>query len=256
MYTIKDIMEKLDELAPIILAESWDNVGILVGDTKQKVTKIMCALDVDRAVLQEAVRENVDCIVTHHPFIFGAIKKVDYTTPIGHGIKTLIQNNISLISMHTNLDSAAGGINDIICEGLGITDTRVLADPTNCEPQEGLGRYGQINSMPLNKFIEKVKQYFGIQYVRVVGDLKDDITSVSVCSGSGSSFIGEASRVSQVYITGDVKFHEAQDALSKGLAIIDVGHYASEQIVVPKLKNYLQQYLDIPVICTGVNGEV
>ncbi len=215
-----------------------------------------CALDVNVAILEEAIEQKVDCIVTHHPFIFGGIKKIDYSSSIGWGIKTLIQNNITLIAMHTNLDSAAGGINDIICEGLGITQTRVLFSEEHHDDTTGLGRYGQINSMSFQQFIEKVKQYFGIQYVRVVGDLKDDITSVSVCSGSGSSFISEASRVSQVYITGDVKFHEAQDALSKGLTIIDVGHYASEQIVVPKLKNYLQQYLDIPVICTGIDGEV
>ncbi len=96
MYIVKDIMDKLEELAPIILAKSWDNVGILVGDSNAKVTKIMCALDVNNSVLDEAVSEGVDCIITHHPFIFGGIKKIDFNSPVGHGIKTLIHNNITL----------------------------------------------------------------------------------------------------------------------------------------------------------------
>ncbi len=258
MYTIKDIMHKIELLSPLNLAEPWDNVGILVGDNEQSVSRVMCALDLNYEIIKEAIDKKVDCIVTHHPYIFSPLKKIDFSTPVGQGIRLLIQNNISLISIHTNLDSAKGGINDIICDGLGINNTKVLNKFYDITEKQftGLGRFGTVPPISLENLIQKVKLYFNIDYARIVGDCTKNIQTISVCSGSGSSLIKEAAMVSDVFITGDVKFHEAQDAINKGLIIIDVGHYASEQVAIPKLRDYLDQNLDIEIICTEINGEV
>ncbi|OON99727.1 MAG: Nif3-like dinuclear metal center hexameric protein [Epulopiscium sp. Nele67-Bin004] len=256
MYTVKDVMEKLEYLAPVNIAESWDNVGVLIGADDEPVSKIMCALDINDAIVDEAIEKKVDCIVTHHPFIFSAFKKIDYNTPIGRNIRKLIMNKISVISMHTNFDSAFGGINDIICKRLNITGTKVLNNFGYTEHKYGLGRFGMTTPITLDELISKVKSCFGINHLRLIGTTNQPIKTISVCSGSGSTLIGEAAAVSQVFITGDMKFHEAQDAISKGLVVLDVGHYASEQIAIPYLKEYIENNIDVEVVCTKIDAEV
>ncbi|OON98510.1 MAG: Nif3-like dinuclear metal center hexameric protein [Epulopiscium sp. Nele67-Bin004] len=183
MYTVKDVMEKLEYLAPVNIAESWDNVGVLVGADDEPVTKIMCALDINDAIIDEAIDEKVDCIITHHPFIFSAFKKIDYNTPLGRGIRKLIMNKISLIAMHTNFDSAFGGINDIICKRLNITGTKVLNNFGCTEQKYGLGRFGMTTAITLDELIANVKVCFDINHLRLIGTTDEPIKTISVCSG-------------------------------------------------------------------------
>lgn len=251
MYKIANVMEILEQLAPLELAEEWDNVGILVGNPLEAVTKIMCALDLNKHILDEAISAHVDCIITHHPFIFQGIKKIDYMNPVGQIIRELIKNNITLIAMHTNLDKAEGGINDIICKELGI----------EIKDKDNFLRWGEIVPNTLTEIIAKVKHYFNIPFIRVIGDTEHKIDykrfkNVSVCSGSGASFIKQAAQVSDIYITADLKFHEAQEAISLGLVVLDIGHYNSEKIIVPYLVNYLKNRLNIDVISTNICAEV
>ncbi|OOB80211.1 MAG: Nif3-like dinuclear metal center hexameric protein [Epulopiscium sp. Nuni2H_MBin003] len=248
MYTIDDIINILDILAPFEISEEWDNVGILVGSKKCTVSKIMCVLDINESILDEAISLQVDCIIAHHPFIFSALKKIDFESKEGSIIRKLIQNDITFIAMHTNLDKASGGINDIICKNLGINNPTVL---------HNFLRVGKIEPIDLEQLIQKVKKYFSANFIRVIGSTTDKISTLSVCSGSGADFIKQASEVSQVYITADVKFHEAQSALENNLIVLDVGHYNSEKIVIPVLCEYLKANLeDIDVIGTTISGEV
>ncbi|MGL4344766.1 MAG: Nif3-like dinuclear metal center hexameric protein [Cellulosilyticaceae bacterium] len=361
MYTVKDIVQTLEQMAPSGLAEGWDNVGLLVGSRKTPVNKVLCALDLNEAVLEEAIRQEAQCIVTHHPFIFSALKRLDLDTPKGHIIAQLIKRDIAVYSMHTNLDIVTNGINDVLCEKLGITETQILhktytealsklciyvpkshaeavraclithnnyaignytgctftsegqgtfvplvgAKPyigeqgrleeveevkleclvrakdvrqllghiskvhpyeeiaydvfelQNIGQPEGLGRYGNIEPMTVAQFAQKIKERLGGISVRVVGNLEQQIKTAAVCSGSGSSFIGDAAQVADIYITGDVKFHEAQQALDKGLCVIDIGHYASENIIMPILAQRLMvKHPDLEAIPSTVDAEV
>ncbi|WP_010168958.1 Nif3-like dinuclear metal center hexameric protein [Candidatus Epulonipiscium viviparus] len=246
MYTIEKIMQVLEELAPLDLAEEWDNVGVLIGTNSKPVKKIMCALDLNEQIADEAIAASVDCIITHHPYIFTGLKKIDYATSIGKVIRKLIINDISLIAMHTNLDKTKDGINDIICKGLNVEIVN----------GDNFLRWGKINSITLKDFITKVKNFFDAPVIRVIGYSDKKIEAVSICSGSGAEFIKQAASVSDVYITGDLKFHEAQGAIAEELIVLDVGHYNSEKIIIPYLVDYLKTKLDIEVISTNICAEV
>ncbi len=250
---VQEILNLLENLAPISLAENWDNVGLIIGENDDEVNKILCALDLNEEVCDEAIFEKVNCIVTHHPFLFTPIKNITYDNAKGKIIKKLIKNDISVISMHTNLDSAKEGINEFIAKKLDITNSCVLH---NNEMKEGLGRFGEIAPIQINDLINKVKFIFNVDYVRVAGKINNNIiiSKIAVCSGDGSSLIDKASDVAQVYITGDIKFHDAQKAYEREFIIIDAGHYASEQVIIPILVEYLNKY--VPSISSKVEGEV
>ncbi len=126
MYLLNDVIKVLEEIAPPRLAESWDNVGLMLGSKEQSVSRILCALDVNEEVISEAVRNNVQCIITHHPLIFKPLYKIDFDTPTGRMIQKLICHDISVYTMHTNYDIVQGGINDILCEKLDVCKTKVL----------------------------------------------------------------------------------------------------------------------------------
>ena len=126
MYTVKTLVAGCHQWAPPTLAESYDNVGLLIGDPSAEVSRVLCALDLNEAVVDEAINLNVQCIVTHHPFIFKALKSIDVTTPQGRCIQKLLMHNMSLVAMHTNLDIATGGINDYLAEQIGLTSLKIL----------------------------------------------------------------------------------------------------------------------------------
>jgi dinuclear metal center YbgI/SA1388 family protein len=118
----------LDELAPKRLAESWDNVGLLVGDSKQKINRVMVCLDAPDWVVEEAIDKDVDMIISHHPMIFNGIKRITSDTATGRKLLSLIKNNIALYSLHTNYDIVAGGLNDIFARELGFSDSSVIEE--------------------------------------------------------------------------------------------------------------------------------
>lgn len=247
---VEHIMKCMEEIAPPELAESWDNVGLMVGDSKKEVKKILVALDAIPEVIAEAIEENADMIVTHHPFLlFQKIKAIQKNTPLGKKIYDLIENEIAVFSAHTNLDIVDGGINDILAEKLNLQSVDVL-EVTQENPdgtKVGLGRVGKLQEeMSLLSFARLAKDTFPVgDILRVVGDKDMKVKTVALCGGSGASFVSQANRQgADVYITGDMKYHEAQDAKELGLAIIDLTHYASEVVVVDVLAKRLQQYVE------------
>lgn len=361
MHTLGQLIGELESYAPTYLAEKWDNVGLLIGSRKQSVNKVLCALDINLGVIEEAIAKQVDCIITHHPFIFKPLARIDFDTPRGEMIRLLIQHNIAVYSMHTNWDIASGGINDILSNLLGLKEAKplvvthtevvrklaiytpmeaaeavraVLMEANKCKignykgctfmlegegsfiplegsnpyigaigkcelvrevkieciafekdihtimeevakvhpyeeiaydiyklqhikHVEGIGRHGECSEISQEELINKVKEIFKVPYVRVIGEATELIKNIAICSGSGSEFIDQAARTSQVYITGDVKFHEAQYALEQGLIILDVGHYASENIAMTYLKDHLtKQFQSLEIYASEIDGEV
>jgi len=343
--TCRTIIDAIDQLAPRHLAESWDNVGLLVGCPEQMITKILVTLDVTPELAVRAGREGVNMIVAHHPLIFQALTSIRTDLPLGKTLACLLKADIALVAAHTNLDAAADGVSDILAGRLGLAKLRPLAgqgenllklvvfvpeshaeqvrtaiigagaghignyshctfqtagtgtflplegtSPFSGQPGKleyapefrletilpeaisrkviaamlqahpyeevaydlyplnnqivtaGLGRVGELaQPLPLSALISKVKAGLHLEHVRVAGDGARMMKVIAVCGGAGGSLISRASAVgADVLVTGDVKYHEAQEACQLGLAIIDAGHFATERPVVDGIVTYLK----------------
>lgn len=260
------IIDYMNEIAPEYLAEPWDNVGLLVGDKKSEIEKVLVALDAIDDVIDEAIDIGANLILTHHPISLNAVKKVNSDT-IGGKVYKLIKNNISVYSAHTNFDVAFGGTNDILAEKLGIKDLDVLEKTYTLNTESGVRNYGigRIGTLETEKsfldYIADVKKVLGLSYVNIVGNTSKSIKKVAVCSGSGSSYLETAFKLgADLYISGDVKYHDAQNAKEIGICWIDVTHYASENIAIPVLKQYLEnksksENWNIEVFKSNIDGQ-
>lgn len=254
--TGRELMNYMEELAPLKYAEEWDNVGFLIGDPDRRIEKILVALDATPQVVEEGIVNQVDLIVTHHPFPFRGFKSVRRDQVEGKLIFSMIENHISLYAAHTNLDIAFGGTNDVLADEIGLESVDILSPLSMEEKGErkdsgvhkreilGMGRIGKLSEpMVLKKYSNHVRKSLGLTYVRVVGNVNQKIQKVAICTGSGMSYLWEGIRQgADVFITGDVKFHEAQEALQQGIAIIDAGHYGTEHLIVPALAKSLKEW--------------
>jgi len=257
--TVKTIYDYIDSIAPFESASGWDNVGLLLGNYDSNVEKILLALDITEEVVDEAVIGQYNLIVTHHPLIFSGIKEINNTSRAGRMILKLIEHKISVIAAHTNLDrSYPFGINRYICELYGLNNLKVLNE------EEGFGLVGTFdNPISFDDFIIKTKLLFDIDIVKIANldhrtyhyyqsnteqineVFSQEIKKVAISSGASSDFIKDALRCSSdVFITSDIKYHEAQSVISTSLILVDVGHFESEFIYLNRLKSLLDAKLN------------
>lgn len=230
---ISDVMTELESYAPLGLAEEFDNVGLIVGDSEREVTSVLVTLDVDLSVAEEAKAKGANLIVSHHPLIFNGIKKITADTPLGKCLNFLIENKIAVYAAHTNLDSTQGGLNDIMAGIIGIENTVSLSGDM---ADIGIGRVGSIDpATTVAKLAQKLKSILNLPYIKFTGSGNDVVSVAAVCTGSGASLMDEVLQCgADVYITGDMKYHNVRDAYDAGVNIIEVGHYDSE-IIAPQL---------------------
>ena len=241
---VRDIMEIIENAAPPALAETWDNTGLALGCKDDPVQKIWTALDPLPMVVEEACKNKVDMLFTHHPLLIHPLKCLDLATPTGKTIALAIKHNLTLYSAHTNLDKTRGGVNDILANRLGLKPHKDLAPGVGDQP--GLGRLAHLQkALPLETVIVRVKECLGLKWVRAVGDKDLIINSIALCSGSGSSLLPEFfASGAQVYLTGDMGYHHARSVEDAGLACIDVGHFASEHLMVEAMAHFIQKQCD------------
>ena len=239
MLRVQTIADAMNRFAPSKLAEEWDNVGLLVGDPSAQVNKILVCLDVGLDAIERAVELDAQMIVAHHPMIFRSIKNVRLDRPMGRRLRTLIKNDIAVFAAHTNLDSALGGVNDVLADKLGLIDVKPL-DATSIEPT--LGRLGRLTEeMSAKAFAEHVKRALGAKYVRLSDAGNFAIKKVGICGGAGADFIMKAKFYgADAFVTGDVKYHEAQAAIDNGIHVIDAGHFATEHPIVEIIADRLR----------------
>lgn len=356
---LKTLVKKIESKYPLNLAYDWDNVGLLVGDFDSEINKVMVSLEANENVIQEAIKNNVDLIVTHHPFIFKKLNKINTGDLKGRLIHSLIKNNIALYSMHTNFDIAFDGLNDYFMEVMGFEKCKIL-EVTNSEvlyklavyvpvthidivkdalgksgaghignyshcsfssegkgnfrplegsnpfigsngeietveeikietivPQKilgsviskmisahpyeevaydlyklenkgdsvGLGRVSKLDKeINLEELCNLIKDKLNMKHIRVVGNLETKINKVAVVTGSGSDMVKKAQRSgADVLISGDVKYHEAQDILDMGMCLIDCGHFESENIFNDVMKRFLDTIDNIEIIKSNIN---
>lgn len=240
MLTVHEIEQALFQLAPKELAFPWDNVGHLEGDPNQKAERVLVALDVTETVLDEALQKNCQLIVSHHPLmnVRWHEKEMQTLRPdryMGRLLRRLVQADISVISMHTNLDITPGGVNDALAEALRIEDPGPLPGD-----EEHLCRVGRLKSaVKLSGFAATVCQllhgngvrYAGnrpVQYVAIGGGACGDYLDTVIAAGCDT------------FVTADLTYHQFLDAVPKGINLIDAGHFPTEDPVCEKLVCYLR----------------
>lgn len=343
---VKDIVEIVENLFPLQLAEKWDNAGLQVGSLKYSVSRVLVALDMDEEVLQYAREQKADMIITHHPLFFNPIKSINYDQATGSLLKGIIEAGITVYAAHTNLDAGERGLNQILAERLGLHDIKPLDEghsealyklvvyvPIDHEPtvrqaileagaghigryrdcsyrargtgsfrpmagstpyigQEGIlqeaeeyrletivpqsqlenvlskmqlahpyeeaaydlyrlerpgqvfsmGRIGQLDAeVSIEELCDDVKRKLGLKFLRIAGDINRSVSKIAVVSGAGASFIDKArNQGCDVLLTGDLKYHEAREAIELGIAVIDAGHQGTEQLMSGYVSNLLQ----------------
>ena len=243
--TVNDIIGCLDDIAPFAIAESWDNVGLLIGDRKREVSSILVGLDPTNRLLEEAIAANIDTVITHHPAIFKPLPSINTADPGGKFLEQALSNRINVLACHTNFDSVHRGVNDILAELLELQEIKPLL-PSNTHPSAGSGM-GRIGLYPHGKkrttFISRLLQILQIPSVQIAGTLPETISCVALCGGSGSEFAEMAKNCgADVYISAEIKHNIARWAEEADFCIIDGSHYATEKpavkLLVEKLKNY------------------
>lgn len=239
--TVQTVADAMNRLAPRRLAEEWDNPGLLVGDPSAEVKKIFVCLDVLDDKITRAIELDAQLIVAHHPLIFRPIKNVRFDLPIGKKLERLIKNDVAVFAAHTNLDNAEGGVNDVLARRIGLTDVKTIGDE-----EISMGRLGMLaKPMTAADFARHVKATLNADNVRLIsaGDFK--ISKVGVCGGAGAEFIQKAKFFgAQAFVTGDVKYHDAQAAVENGIHVVDAGHFATEYPIVHEMTTYLRGELE------------
>ena len=235
MPTAGELEAALYELAPRELAQSWDNVGLLVGDPDQQVDSVLIALDITQAVVDEAAAKGC-----------GAMDR-----PQGKLIATLLRSGISAICMHTNLDSAPGGVNDALAAALGLREVAPLGE-------DGIGRVGVLEKeMSLAAFAAFVQGSLSAGGVRYA-DGDRPVYRVAVGGGACGEYAALARDLGcDTFVTADLKYHDFQNAPGLGLNLLDAGHYPTENVVCAVLEAFLRsRFPDMTVIRSSVHGDI
>lgn len=229
--TIADIYKRINEIAPFELCEEWDNVGILAGSAERPVERVLLALDLNSAVLAEAIEKQVQLIVTHHPVLFRGRKNLREDDPEGRLLCGLVRNEIGLIAAHTNFDNAVPGVNDALAAKLGLEEVSVHAHGLRC---------GVPVQKTLGEFRRHAEEALGGP-VRCYGREDQPISRVALLGGAGGDFAPEAMAAgADLYLTGEISHHRAWDAYEAGICILEAGHAATEIPAISLLAEGLQ----------------
>ena len=232
---VRQIYELLDAVAPFETQEPYDNSGLLVGSPEQEVSGMLFALDVTQAVISEALSLGANLIVTHHPLMFEAVRRMTDESFEGRLIQRMIREGLSLIACHTCLDKASGGINDALAERCALLDVR----------GEGFVRVGDL---PQPMTAGELKEYLAVALntdVRLMGDASLQISRLGLCSGAGGSeWIAARELGAEAFLSGEIKHHHALAMAEAGLPCFECGHFATEQPGIFALADALQNALD------------
>lgn len=235
---IRDIILALEKLAPREYAESYDNVGLLVGDETCECCGILLALDLTLEVIMEAKARGCNLIITHHPILFRPLKRLDYQDYQSRLLRILLQNELHFYAMHTNWDQVADGVNYGIATLLGLRDLQFLLP---ISAGRGHGMWGVLpEPMQVQGFLRNVKKVFACKVLRHSELSYSEVQRVGVCGGAGSFLIEQAYACGvEILLTADLKYHDFFLPKSS-LIVCDIGHYESEQFAMRGVFEYLQ----------------
>ncbi|MCM1115224.1 MAG: Nif3-like dinuclear metal center hexameric protein [Clostridium sp.] len=245
MTTVKNIYDYINSIAPFDTQEEWDNSGFLIGDFRKEVKCVVMALDCTKEVADFAGSVHADLILTHHPVIFNGVKKIT-----NHDVLyKLIKSDTAVISAHTNFDAAVDGINDNLAVLLGLENTFRINDTFLVAGELA-------EEMSIDDFAELVSETLDCSGLRYT-DTDKLIKTVAVGGGACEEYINEAMAAADVFVTGDLKYHQMLDAKEAGFPIISAGHYETENKPFLMLKNTLEKiFTDVEFISAPVNNPV
>lgn len=266
--TLGQLMLAVEELWPESLAEDWDEVGLVAGHPSAEITRVMFAVDPTLEVIDEAIEWGAELLITHHPLLLKGVTTVAANTAKGRAVHRLIESGTALLTVHTNGDSAVGGVSDVLADALGLENVAPLTPAANGLPEEGIGRVGDLaEAMTLGDFAARV---FGILPsvaggVRVSGDKDGLVHRIAVCGGAGDSLFDEVrASNADLFVTADLRHHpasEAREAAVNGRPyLIDVSHFASEWLWLPAAADALgnvlaDQGLDVEIRVSTTNSD-
>jgi len=240
----------LNQIAPPELAEPWDNCVLQIGRTDWPVKRVWVALDPLPEVVQAACRDGAQLLVCHHPLLFAALKRIDFATSMGATIELAAKSGLAIFAAHTNLDKAAGGINAALAQRLGLVDlspltTSAVGAADGGGDLNGLGRVGTLTRpCTLADLAKAIKADFRLDHLQMAGRADLQVRRVAVCSGSGGSLVQAfLAGPAQVLVSGDLRYHDARSVEAAGRGLVDIGHFASEQIAIALLKSRLDEAL-------------
>ncbi|REK26293.1 MAG: Nif3-like dinuclear metal center hexameric protein [Planctomycetota bacterium] len=257
MASVASIAQFLDTLAPPPLAESWDNVGLLVGDGAAEVARVMTCLTITAETVAEVVEAGAELVVTHHPLPFRPLQRITADRPEGRYLLDLISTGVAVYSAHTAFDSAAAGINQQLATGLGLIEVAPLVplDKARASAGDGLdslgaGRHGRLPAATtLGALLEQAKKFLDISAVRYVGNVDERIERVAVACGSAGEFLEPARQAGcEILVTGETSFHTCLEAEATGVFLVLLGHFASERFALDALAAMLaKEFSDLDV---------
>ena len=250
---LKEITDYLDSYAPLYLQEDYDNAGLIVGDESMEIKKALICLDSTEAVIDEAIENNCQLVIAHHPIVFSGLKKITGETYIERVIIKAIKHNIAIYAAHTNMDNVLKGVNKKIAEQLDLKNCKILS-PTS-DIQIGAGLIGTLKK-PMDEvtFLHNLKKSMQTDCIRHTQLLNKKISTIALCGGSGSFLLDVAiAKKADIFITGDFKYHQFFDAEQK-IVIADIGHYESEQYTIMLFYEILtKKFPNFAVLLTKIN---
>ena len=248
---IKEVVAALERFAPLPLQEDWDNAGLQVGLTETEVSGALLCLDVTEAVVDEAIANGMNLIVSHHPLIFRKLSSIIGANEVQRCVIKTLKNNVAIVSMHTNLDNAFEGVNYKIAEKMGLDGVRFIAAKERDGVECGSGVIGTLpQPMSASAFIAMLKDRFRVDCVQANELLRRDISRVALCGGAGSFLLGEAKREgADAFVTGEMSYHDFFDHV-QDIQICVIGHYQSEQFTTEVLRDIIAKE------CPGVNTKI
>ncbi len=236
---LNDVVTLLDKVLPKVLIEPGDNSGLLIGDMSCDIGHIRTALEATEDVVDAAIADGVDLLIVHHPMIFTPMTTITSETVQGRKAMKMIQSGMALFAAHSNLDRTLEGLNQKFGHRIGIHDSVAYDD-------EGYILVGRLEvPIFLKDYVEKVAKTFNQPFLKFVGKEDKTIEQVAFCTGSGMGLISDnLFDKADVYITGDLKYHDAMDVYEKGQAVIDVPHFISEEMATEVLFNLVTSVID------------
>lgn len=249
---IDDFIREVEKIAPPTLQEEWDNSGIQLRASGTEISKVLVALEINDRVIDEAIGCNADLILTHHPLIFGSLKRIDGNDVTGNYIVKLIKRGISVYSTHTPFDKCLGGNNDYLGVLLGIEDIGPMSGDAS-----GICRTGRLRvPMTCAEFAEHAAEALGVdkRFFAFAGLADETVSRIGWCTGSGSEFLDIAVDAGcDLFVTGDVKYHSAQYARELGMNLLDCGHFGTEKIFCENIASKLDKFYNLDIIQSRVN---
>lgn len=257
--TIKEVYDYLHSVAPFQYQESYDNAGLIVGDSARTCTGVITCLDSTEAVIDEAIALGANLVVAHHPIVFRGLKRFNGSNYIEKAVIKAIKNDIAIIAIHTNLDNViSNGVNERIAMQIGLLNIEPLSVKTEIDQSKGSVGSGVVGILPEPieemEFLQGLKEKMNVSIVKHTHLLGDKVSKIAVCGGVGGFLLKNAIKSgAQVFITSDYKYHEFFDA-NERIVIADIGHYESEQFTINLLQELISRnFSTFAAHCTKIN---